>query len=300
MNRVRELVHAEKVQEQGIQGQGVSVAVLDTGIYKHEDFGNRIIGFYDFVNHKSRCYDDCSHGTHVSSILGGNGILSGGKYRGIAPRCKIIHVKVLDHRGNGSKDDVLKGIDWVIQNQNRYQIRIMNISVGTVKESKTRDMQLVEAVERAWDAGIVVVVAAGNMGPEPMSITVPGNSRKVITVGSSDDCQRMELRSGTRRCYSGTGPTTECICKPDIVTPGSAIMACKAPIHQNNNGYYCMKSGTSMATPVVSGGIALLLSKYPRMSNVEVKMKLRETAVDLGLPQNRQGWGLLDVGKLLK
>ncbi len=103
---------------------------------------------------------------------------SHGKYRGIAPECGFIHLKVLDKKGNGNKEDVLRGIDWVLRNKDNYGIRMLNISVGTVKESAKRDMQLIEAVERAWDAGLVVVVAAGNMGPEPMSITVPGNSKR--------------------------------------------------------------------------------------------------------------------------
>ena len=159
------------------------------------------------------------------------------------------------------------------------------------------DMQLIEAVERAWDAGLVVVVAAGNMGPEPMSITVPGNSRKVITVGASDDCLHV-AGSGIRPCYSGRGPTAECVCKPDITAPGSGIISCNA-LSRRGAGYYARKSGTSMATPIVSGCIALLLATEPYLTNVQVKMRLHDTAVDLGLPRKQQGWGQIDAGKLL-
>jgi len=298
MNRVRNLIHAKAAYQQGFRGQGISVAILDTGIYPHPDFGRRIRCFYDMLNKRKLNYDDCSHGTHVSSIIGGNGEMSQGKYMGVAPEVDLIHVKVLDKKGNGNKDDVIRGIDWVIQNRRRYGIRILNISVGTIKESKSRDEQLVKAVERAWDAGIVVVVAAGNMGPGPMTITVPGNSRKVITVGSLDDCQFKASDINMHSCYSGCGPTAECICKPDIVAPGSSIMACNA-VRTRDKKLYCTKSGTSMSTPVVSGSIALLLSKYPYLSNVEVKMKLREAAVDLGMPRHRQGWGRIDVEKLI-
>ena len=165
----------------------------------------------------------------------------------------------------------------------------MNISVGTVREGDVLDEPLVEAVEQAWDAGIVVVVAAGNMGPMPQSITAPGNSRKVITVGSSDDSAPV---------YSGRGPTKNCVCKPDIVAPGSGIVSCSS--QWQGGPKYCKKSGTSMATPMVSGAAALLLSKEPWLTNVEVKMRLRESAVDLGLPHSRQGWGLLDVRRFCR
>lgn len=300
MNRVRALVHAKEAYRQHLYGKNIGVAVLDTGISAaHPDFDTRVAAFRDILKNKKIPYDDCSHGTHVSSIIGGSGLMSGGKYMGIAPGCRLIHIKVLDHQGNGSKEDVIKGIDWVIDNRQQYGIRIMNISVGTVRESRQRDIQLVKAVEKAWDAGIVVVVAAGNMGPEPMSITVPGNSRKVITVGSMDDCKNAPGTGAEPQCYSGNGPTTECICKPDIVAPGSGIIACSPISDRGTRKAYCRKSGTSMATPVVSGAIALLLSRYPQMTNVEVKIRLRNTALDLHMPRWHQGWGMLDIQRLL-
>lgn len=297
MDRVRSAVSVEGAYQRGIRGKGVGVAVLDTGISPHPDFGQRIVCFRDFLGGPRSSYDDCSHGTHVCGILGGNGAASGGKYRGIAPECHFIGLKVLDKRGNGNKEEVIRGINWVIRNRERYGIRILNISVGTVRESASMDMQLIEAVERAWDAGLVVVVAAGNMGPEPMSITVPGNSRKVITVGASDDCTHVS-GGGVKPCYSGRGPTAECVCKPDITAPGSGIISCNALLRRNA-GYYAKKSGTSMATPIVSGCIALLLSAEPHMTNVQVKMRLHDTAVDLGLPRAQQGWGQIDAGRLL-
>lgn len=297
MNRVRKIINADKAYDRGIRGQGIGIAVLDTGTAKHPDFDRRIKGFADIINGRRTVYDDCSHGTHVCGILGGSGFASMGKYRGIAPDCQIISVKILDERGNGNKDDVLRGINWVLKNKDRYGIRILNISIGTLKESTKRDIQLIDAVERAWDAGLVVVVAAGNMGPDPMSITVPGNSKKVITVGSSDDCTRTGDKS-VRRCYSGRGPTAECVCKPDIVAPGSMVTSCNVR-RVGNDSFYAAKSGTSMATPIVSGGIALLLSQAPELTNVEVKMLLRETSKDLGYPMHQQGWGELDVWKLI-
>ena len=121
----------------------------------------------------------------------------------------------------------------------------------------------------------------------------------MITVGASDDCPKTRELRGIHPCYSGRGPTRECVCKPDITAPGSNITACGSRFGRGISAYQT-KSGTSMATPVVSGAIALLLEKYPDMTNVEVKMRLKETAVDLGMPRNRQGWGQIHVGRLLR
>lgn len=298
MDRVRAMVGADILHRKGIRGKGIGVAVMDTGIAAHPDFGSRIVCFRDFLGGGTKAYDDCSHGTHVCGILAGSGQASGGRYRGIAPDCHLIGLKVLDHQGNGNKEEVLQGIDWVIRHREIYGIRILNISVGTVRESASMDRELTEAVERAWDAGLVVVVAAGNMGPEPGSVTVPGNSRKVITVGASDDCRAGKSRNDMPFC-SGRGPTAECVCKPEICAPGAGIIACNARL-KGSPGYYAVKSGTSMATPVVTGCIALLLSEEPFLTNLQVKMRLRESAVDLGLPKLQQGWGQIDAVRLLR
>ena len=138
-------------------------------------------------------------------------------------------VKVLDRKGNGSAADVLAGIGWILDRKDRLGIRIVNISVGSYgKRGMSEDSALVKGVNRAWDAGLVVVVAAGNNGPAPLSVTTPGISRKVITVGCSDD--HMEVLVGKNRMvdYSGRGPTMAAVCKPDLVAPGCSVAA--APV----------------------------------------------------------------------
>ena len=269
-------------------GKGIGVCILDTGIYEHIDFTGRIWTFYDFLDFKRRPYDDNGHGTHVAGLVAGDGTASMGKYRGAAPGCGIIALKVLDRYGNGSQDDVLRALRWIREYRQQYRIRVVNISVGTTCNSKRNHARLLESVEQLWDEGVVVVTAAGNQGPRPGSITAPGSSKKVITVGS---CDLLEGRSA----ISGRGPTAECVCKPDIVAPGSGIVSCS-----NEPGKYFPKSGTSMSTPLVSGAIALLLEKYPFMTNRDVKLRLRERAVDMGLPKNHQGWGRLDVERLVE
>ena len=277
-------------------GRGIGVAVLDTGCFPHEDYSRRIAAFFDMVRRRRLPYDDNGHGTHVCGIIGGDGSASKGRFCGIAPGCHLIPVKVLDKRGGGYVSDVLSGLHTVLQHRDRYNIRIVNVSVGSFSgRNMSENSALVRGVEEIWDAGFVVVVAAGNMGPGYGTITTPGISRKVITVGCSDDDKEVNVMGNRMSDYSGRGPTRSCICKPDIVAPGAAITSCS-----NQPGGYAVKSGTSMATPYVSGAIALLLEQHPEMSNRDVKLFLRERAVDLGLPRNQQGWGLLDIPSLLK
>lgn len=316
MNRVCNVIESGWAYERGHLGQGIGVAILDTGISLHKDFtegGNRVVAFEDFIKGRKEPYDDNGHGTHIAGIVGGNGFSSKGKYTGIAPACSLIPVKVLDQQGDGNISDVLAGLQWIIDNQKKYNIRIVNISVGTSsKDNLDENSLLVQGVNAVWDSGIVVVVAAGNNGPGPMSISTPGISRKVITVGSSDDNIAVEVFGSKSKDYSGRGPTPYCIKKPDIVAPGSNIISCNISryLSRSRGGgirvnsedspmMYTVKSGTSMATPVVSGAIALLLSAQPNLTNREVKLALRDSAIDLGQHWEKQGWGLLNVRELI-
>lgn len=272
-------------------GKGIGVAVLDTGCFPHEDIRN-IVAFQDFVNNKKSPYDDSSHGTHICGLIASETV-------GMAPDCHLIVGKVLDQYGNGKIPHVLKALEWVRVNRLNYNIRILNISVGTpATRPEDENSPLVQKVNQLWNEGIVVVVAAGNNGPKGMTVTVPGISRKVITVGSysppNPNTPTIHSASHIKEGFSGCGPTVSCIMKPDLVAPGSNIYSCS-----NTPGGYTYKSGTSMSTPIVSGAIALLLEKNPNLKNWEIKLKLHDTCRDLGLPRNQQGWGLLDVPRLL-
>lgn len=282
-------------------GQGVRVAVLDTGITLHPDFDRRIIGFRDFVNKKEKIYDDGKHGTHVSGILGGSGKLSSGVYGGMAPQAEILMGKVLDHTGNGSVDNVVAGIEWLLDIHKKMKLRIVNISVGTQPGlEEFQEKRLLDAVEALWDDGLIVVVSAGNYGPGEGTVAVPGTSKKVITVGAIEDRRAVIQGRGVTGewNYSGSGPTHECIVKPDLSAPGTNILSCNGDYINRWQKPYVVKSGTSMATPVVSGAIACLLSKYPDMTNVEVKLKLRASCVRTEYAQ--QGWGMLQVGRMFE
>lgn len=303
MKRVKKLVHywCDDIIEKKYLGKGITVVTMDTGIAPHPDFRNKVLVFRDFVNGQNMAYDDNGHGTHVCGVLAGSGVASKGVYAGIAPESDLVVLKVLDKRGNGKVEQVMQAIQWVLENRKKYQIRIVNISVGMKPQTDEQaEAELVKGVELLWDAGIVVVAAAGNLGPKEGSITSPGISRKIITVGSSNDQFYIDERGKGRENYSGRGPTKDCVCKPDLVAPGTYIWSCNARYAKQKGRPYIIKSGTSMATPIVSGAIADLLSKYPDMSNIEVKLRLRERSQDLGLAHNRQGWGMLNVRELLR
>ena len=270
-------------------GKGIGVCILDTGIYEHIDFAGRIWAFYDFLSFKRRPYDDNGHGTHVAGLAAGDGTASMGKYRGAAPGCGIISLKVLDRYGNGSQEDVLRALRWVREYRWQYGIRVVNISVGTTCNSGKDHVRLLDSVEQLWDEGMVIVTAAGNQGPKPGSITAPGSSKKVITVGSSD------LLEGSS-AISGRGPTADCVCKPDVVAPGNQIISCLPSKPYS----YGKKSGTSMSTPLVSGAIACALEKNPALTNTQIKRMLVNSADDMGLPRNQQGWGRFNRQRFLE
>ncbi len=295
MDRVRKIMNVERAHRKGYFGEKIGVAVLDTGIYPHPDFGKRIVCFRDYIKGRTTPYDDNGHGTHIAGIIGGDGTASNGKYMGIAPDCHFIIIKILDGRGNGNTENVVESIEWLVSNKEQYGIRIMNISIGMVLESENAERRrLLQAVDYAWDHGVVVVAAAGNNGPGENSVTIPGVSRKIITVGCCDDTREQIGNARLKPDYSGQGPTESCIVKPELVVPGTNVISCSAL-----SGLYVKKSGTSMAAPIVSGSVALLLSKYPGFSPADVKLRLYERAVDMNLPSSKQGWGMVDIGRLL-
>lgn len=288
----------EDILERKYFGQGVGVAVLDTGIILHPDFDRRITAFADFVNKRKSIYDESGHGTHVAGILAGSGRMSKGMYAGMAPEAELLIGKVLDEDGNGSVESVMEGIHWILAAQRKKNVRIVNISVGTQPGLERKEEErLLEGVETLWDAGMIVVVSAGNYGPGEGTVAVPGSSRKVITVGAVDVVRTKSQEARKKWNYSGRGPTECCVVKPDVVAPGTSITSCNGDYTNRWRKPYVAKSGTSMATPVVSGAIACLLSKYPDMTNVEVKLKLRESCIQSGAED--QGWGMLNVKRLL-
>ena len=314
-------INAPAAWEAGFTGKGVTVAVIDTGIYPHPDLiqpNNRMIGFKDFVNKKKSPYDDCGHGTHVAGIIAGNGTQSDGQYKGVAPEANLVGVKVLDETGSGPISDVIAGIQWVVENKDAYNVRVVNLSVGAPATESYITDPLSQAVEAAWTTGLVVVAAAGNSGPEAGTISTPGINPPIITVGAADDRVTIDMEDDVIAEFSSRGPTIDGLSKPDLIAPGVSITSLAADtsyLPKKNSGlagkpkaasqakslgkppqttisdYYFTASGTSMATPMVTGTSALLLEQSPDMSPSELKQQLLSNVVDLGFEADAQGAG---------
>ncbi|WP_051074290.1 S8 family peptidase [Effusibacillus pohliae] len=298
-------------QRSGWTGKGVTVAVVDTGIYPHPDLTqpvNRIIGFQDFVKHRTTPYDDNGHGTHVAGDVAGNGFQSGGTYKGPAPEANLVGVKVLDKMGAGQLSTVISGIEWCIQNRDRYGIRVISMSLGSTAATTWKADPVCQAVEKAWSSGIIVVVAAGNEGPDSSTISSPGISPSPITVGAADTHRTIPQSDDTVADFSSRGPTIDRLVKPDIVSPGIAITSLRSPgsyldkIERNARvgSWYFTLSGTSMATPIVAGTIAQILQKNPTLTPDQVKSLLKGYAVNLGYDVNIQGSGEVNVQFLIE
>jgi serine protease AprX len=289
-------------------GQGVTIAVVDTGIHPHPDLEGRIIAFADMVGRRTRPYDDNGHGTHVAGCAAGSGSRSKGRFRGMAPGASLVGVKVLNKAGTGRMSDLLAGIEWVVRNKSRYGIRIMSVSLGAEAALPCSDDPLCQAVEAACEAGIVVVAAAGNDGPEAGTIGTPGISPRAITVGAMDDRGTPERRDDQIASFSSRGPAPGGVPKPDLLSPGVAITSLRSPgsfldKHHRQarvDDDYTTLSGTSMATPLVSGLIALLLEAEPDLTPDQVRQRLLATATDWGLSPNEQGAGYVHADRLLE
>lgn len=282
----------------GYDGQGITVAVIDTGVATHEDLTipiNRIIGFKDFVNNKDIPYDDNGHGSHIAGIIAGNGFSSDGRYRGIAPGSNILGIKALDENGGGNTSDIIAALSYAVETKDKYNTKIINLSLGTSAKGTCYRDPLCKAVEMAVKSGITVVTAAGNSGPKDRTIMSPGISDKVITVGAVDNKRTIDISDDEIAPFSSRGPTLDGLMKPDIVAPGVNIWAIS---NLNLDGYSSL-SGTSMATPMVSGSIALLLNKYGNLSPLQIKEKLISSCVDLNDLEKNQGAGMLNLELLL-
>ncbi len=325
--RTTATIGAKNVQQQyGYTGAGIGVAVIDSGISSwHDDLtvanrtGQRVAAFVDFVNGKTAKYDDWGHGTHVAGIIAGNGYDSNGERTAVAPKATIVALKALDADGRGKISNIIAALDWAVSNRVQYNIRVINMSLGAgVFESYNTD-PLTLAAKRAVDAGIVVVAAAGNMGkaadgkPQYGAIQSPGNAPWVLTVGASSTMGTTDRRDDTMASYSSRGPTMyDYGAKPDLVAPGSGTVSLSVP----NSTFYTTKaaylvagkvkglsylpyltlSGTSMAAPVVSGTVALMLQANPNLTPNMVKAILQFTAqVYNGYDFLTQGAGFLNT-----
>lgn len=326
MERTGSTIGAAAVRQQlGLDGAGVGIAVIDSGVApSHDDLSDpatgaqRVDRFVDFTTGRQTPYDDYGHGTHVAGIIAGNGFDSGGARSGIAPAARLVVLKVLNHKGEGRISDVIAALDYVVSNKTALNVRIVNLSVATgVYESYHSD-PLTLAARQAVRDGIVVVAAAGNAGrgragsTQYGGITAPGNAPWVLTVGASSHSGTVNRADDSIAAFSSRGPgAIDYGAKPDLVAPGVGIESLTDPssrLYMVNSPYllngtvptsylpYMSLSGTSMAAPVVTGTVALMLQANPSLTPNAVKAILQYTAETYqGYDRLTQGAGFLNA-----
>ncbi len=287
-------VNASDLHRAGIRGGGIGVAIIDTGFWKldsldKDSLGNgRVDAQFDATRnavdsqYSSVSTDTNGHGTHVTSLIASSRKDSDGRFFGVAPDARLISIKAFGDDGASSYATVIRGLDWVVTNRLQYNIRVLNLSLGAPARSRYWDDPLNKAVMRAWQSGIVVVVSAGNSGPLPQTVGVPGNVPYVITVGAmTDNFSNMGL-DDKLASFSSTGPTFEGFVKPDLVAPGGHVwgfmatyqkIAVDHPTFMNSGDFFTM-SGTSQAAAIVSGVAALVISNNHGLTPDQVKCRI--------------------------
>ena len=278
------LVGADTLQSGGINGQGVTIAILDSGFWydAKDDVKGRILASIDVVNGGTNpvTADPFGHGSHITSIAAGS--------FGIAPKANVVIVRAFNANGVGNYSDVIAGLGWIVANRQKYNIRVLNLSFGAPPQSNYWDDPLNQAVMAAWRAGIVVVTAAGNEGPTPMTIGVPGNVPYVVTVGAqTDNYTPYDPTDDRLASFSSTGPTLEGFIKPEVVAPGGHLVGSMSyqsylanidPGSMNKDQLLFTMSGTSQAAAVTSGVVALMIQADPTLTPDLVKCRLIASA----------------------
>lgn len=298
---VNDLIDATSAHASRNFGDGITIGFLDTGLDQLQGtstglglstdlYGrDKFWGTYDAINNVISNYsnEESGHGTHVASIAGNADYDVYGKVYGVAPNASLVGIKAFDAEGKATYADVIRGIDWALQIKDQINLRVLNMSFSGPARSYYWEDPLNQAVMKAWQAGIVVVASAGNNGPDPMTIGVPGNVPYIITVGAmTDNYTESDATDDKLATFSAAGPTIEGFVKPEIVAPGghlSGLMAFDTQIVQDHpefhdGGRYFEMSGTSQAAGVVSGVVALMLMQEPTLTPDEVKCRLMDSA----------------------
>jgi serine protease AprX len=316
LNAYNRAVGADKLWKEPpyLNGANVTVAVVDSGISPHSDLqvtggGNsRLIASTSLVANTTPA-DGYGHGTHVAGIITGNGNSSGGKRNGIAPNVNLVNVKVSSDSGLSRGSDLVAGLQWVYDNRNTYNIKVVNISMNSSVPESYQTSPIDAAAEILWFNGIVVVVSAGNFGAGV--INPPANDPFVITVGALDDMGSALLTDDLVATFSAYGVTEDGFAKPDLVAPGkniiSLLASANASVYLNHPDYRVdnllfRMSGTSMSAPMVSGAVALMLQDEPALNPDQIKYRLTATANKTwpGYNTTTAGAGYLDIYAAVK
>jgi serine protease AprX len=266
------------------QGDNVTVASIDTGVTPSADLGNRLLARIDFTDDHDGI-DTFGHGTHIAGLIAGDGTLSDEAFEGAAPEANLVSVKVAGWDGATDASTVIAALRWVVSNGARYGIRVVNLSWGTDSVQPSEVDPLNAAVERAWRAGLVVVLSAGNAGPAAGTVTKPGDDPFVITVGAADTGGTADPADDAPAAFSSRGRATGGVQKPDVLAPGVSMVSGRAPGSTIDTfrpearlGTTLFKgSGTSQAAAVVSGVVARMLEASPGLRPGQVKTALTQS-----------------------
>ncbi len=290
MYKTNNFLHTENLRNKIRNESTHSVVVIDTGVYPHIDFclgKNRIIKFVDLINNKDISYDDNGHGTFVTGVLAGNSIVD--KCTGIDNSVNIIVIKALDSDGETTSIKILQAMQWVLDNSEKYNIKVVCMSFGSLLGDKNDPLMF--GVEVLWNNGITVVCAGGNSGPELSTIMSPGASKKVITVGSLDEIEHGLIVAD----FSSRGPVGNYY-KPDLLVPGVNITSTN--VFHLNKKFYTKMTGTSVSTPMVAGVVSLLYKINPNYSPDQIKYMLISACTKITGDKNSEGFGYLDLNNL--
>ncbi|MCP4415924.1 MAG: S8 family serine peptidase [Chloroflexi bacterium] len=285
-NYYLDTLNVRPVWKKGIQGQGVTIAVIDSGLSLKDDFDSRVLTRVVFNEEAQTNSDSYGHGTHVAGIAAGNGTATNGLYKGIAPQANLVGLKVSDEYGMAYESDTVAALQWVFDNKDAYNIRIVNLSLNSTLEQSYNDSPLDAAVEILWLNGIVVVASSGNSwGPHNTTNAAPANDPFIITVGASEEGHSPEREDDWVAAFTEHGITKDGFRKPEVIAPGKGIISALASNswwqdkypERKVTGDYFRISGTSMAAPMVSGAVALLLQAEPNLTPDQVKYRLMNT-----------------------
>lgn len=282
-------VRASKTWGMGVTGTGVTVAVVDTGVNTTGDLAGQVLHSEDFTSEQNN-QDSYGHGTFVAGLIAGTGAASSGAVKGVAPAAKIVSLKIAGADGTTDVTRVLEALEWVVDFKDAYGIRVVNLSLGFDSQQSYLVDPLDFAVERVWNAGIVVVAAAGNGNNVPGSITAPGNDPLVITVGSSNDKTTVALTDDKLATFSSVGPTTDGITKPELLAPGRSVVSSRSSGSTIDTTYpdseidtsYAKGSGTSFSTAIASGVAALVIQRTWGLTPNQVKYRMTSTTRVIG------------------
>jgi serine protease AprX len=277
---------ATQLAQDGDTGQGVTVAVVDTGIDNLPDFAGRLVGGVDLTGANDPFQDGYGHGTFVAGLIAGDGASSNGQYSGEAPGANLVSVKVAGADGATNVGSLILALQWAVDNWQSYGIKVVNLSFGYRSDLSTAINPLDMAVEAAWRAGITVVASAGNAGPFNGTILSPGDDPLVITVGALDDMASTTVTGDEMTDFSSAGPTSpDGWVKPDLVTSGRSVVSLAAPdsaVYDSSPSARIgpanfVGSGTSFSTAITSGAAALVLARDPGLTPDQVKARLLGT-----------------------